>query len=250
MLVLSRKQDQAISFPGLGIKVKLVRVKGSSAILAIDAPKAIRIVREELLGTHNSQDESVWPGTSPLFQHRIRNELNLINVALHLLQSQLDAGLYEDADETLRKLMERADCVTTDDSVAADRDSEFDDTAKTALLVDDDANEREMLAGFLRMHSYKVATASDGQEAIDYLESNEQPSIVLMDMRMPRCDGPTTIRRIRQNPAFDETKIYGLSGSTAEEAGIKLSEEGVSGWFTKPLKPNQLVNAMATTTHD
>ena len=71
-----------------------------------------------------------------------------------------------------------------------------------------------------------------------------------MDMRMPRCDGPTTIRRIRQNPAFDETRIYGLSGSTAEEAGIKLCEEGVSGWFTKPLKPNQLVDAMAATMVD
>jgi len=120
----------------------------------------------------------------------------------------------------------------------------------TALLVEDEPNEREMLAGFLRMQGYQVATAVDGLEAMDYLESNLKPAVVLIDMRMPRCDGPTTIRRIRQNPAFDGVRIFGISGSTPEENGMDVDEAGVNGWFVKPLNPKSLVDAMAITTGD
>ena len=106
---------------------------------------------------------------------------------------------------------------------------------QTALLVEDQANEREMLAGFLRLHGYQVATAADGMEAIEYLESNEKPQVILIDMRMPRCDGPTTNRLIRDNPAFDLVKIFAISGSTPEETQLNSKADGSNGWFMKPL---------------
>ena len=71
-----------------------------------------------------------------------------------------------------------------------------------------------------------------------------------MDMRMPRCDGPTAIRRIRENPAFDKTRIFGLSASTAAENRIDMREEGISGWFMKPLNPELLVDAISLNAAD
>jgi CheY-like chemotaxis protein len=82
---------------------------------------------------------------------------------------------------------------------------------------------------------------------MEYLESHVKPSVVLMDMRMPRCDGPTTIRKIRENPAFDGIKIFAISGSTPEENRVDTEEERVNGWFMKPLNPKSLVDALAVT---
>jgi CheY-like chemotaxis protein len=64
-------------------------------------------------------------------------------------------------------------------------------------------------------------------------------------MRMPRCDGPSTIRRIRENPAFDGVKIFAISGSTAAENCVNIERDGVNGWFMKPLNPRSLVDALA-----
>jgi len=59
----------------------------------------------------------------------------------------------------------------------------------------DDRNECELLAAFLRLSGVEVATAGDGADALDYLRA--PPSrVVLLDMIMPRCDGPTTVRAI------------------------------------------------------
>jgi CheY-like chemotaxis protein len=182
------------------------------------------------------------PGKS---RHQLRNELNSLSIALHLFKQEVDAGYHQDAQATFEKLVEHierlgAEQPATNQACRAEKDVE-----STALLVEDQPNEREMLAGFLRLHGYQVATAANGLEAIEHLESNEKPSVVLIDMRMPRCDGPTTIRRIRENPAFDAVKIFAISGSTPEENRMDAKKEGVDGWFMKPLNPKSLVDAMA-----
>ena len=249
MLVLSRKVDQKVSFPGLGITVQILRVKGPTVRLGVDAPMEVRILRDEL--DDNGHDKT--PPRAHVIRlpqntrHEIRNELNALSIALHLFKQELDAGYYDDAEATFDKLVEHVERLSDNRALSRQGVSAADTTESTALLVEDHPNEREMLAGFLRLHGYQVATAADGLEAIDYLESNVKPSVVLIDMRMPHCDGPTTIRRIRENPAFDEVKIFAISGSTAEENRMNEQEEGVNGWFMKPLNPKSLVDALAVT---
>ena len=55
MLVLSRKEDQSIVFPNLGISIEIVRVQGNKVCVGVEAPKAIRVVRGEL--------QSFWSGS-------------------------------------------------------------------------------------------------------------------------------------------------------------------------------------------
>jgi carbon storage regulator CsrA len=252
MLVLSRKEDQKVCFPGLGITVQIVRVKGSSVRLGIDAPTEVRIIRDEL---GDDGPEKPPPRAHVIrlpqnLRHELRNELNSLSIALHLFKQELEAGYREDAEATFNKLVEHLERISANQVLSRKEVSGSNSTELTALLVEDEPNEREMLAGFLRMHGYRVATAADGLEAMEYLESNVKPSVVLVDMRMPRCDGPTTIRRIRENPAFDRVKIFAVSGSTPEENRIDAEEVGVNRWFMKPLNPKSLVDAMAVTTHD
>jgi CheY-like chemotaxis protein len=180
-------------------------------------------------------------------RHDLRNDLNSLSIALHLFKQELDAGHCEDAESTFAKLVEYLERVCQNRAFSREGVVVDEGPVPTALLVEDEANEREMLAGFLRMHGYRVATAGDGLQAIEYLDSHDKPSVVLIDMRMPRCDGPTTIRRIRENPAFDQVKIFAISGSTPEENQLDTEQDGVNRWFMKPLNPKLLVDALAIT---
>ena len=252
MLVLSRKQDQKVCFPGLGITVQILRIAGSSVRLGVDAPLEVQIIRDEL-GDDASDKQPPRAHIIRLPQnlrHEMRNELNSLSIALHLFKQELDAGYLEDAEATFDKLVEYVERISANQALSREGTLAHEIADATALLVEDELNEREMLAGFLRMSGYQVATAADGLEAIEYLESNINPSVVLIDMRMPRCDGPTTIRRIRENPAFDAVKIFAISGSTPEDNRLNSEEEGVDAWFMKPLNPKSLVDAMAITARD
>jgi CheY-like chemotaxis protein len=116
-----------------------------------------------------------------------------------------------------------------------------------ALLVEDDHNECELLAGFFRLAGYEVATAADGSDAIDYLRQHERPDVMLLDMMLPRCDGPTTIRRLRDDPAFNDLKIFAMSGFTPDQVGLDCGASGVARWFQKPLNPELLLRELNAT---
>src|SRR5205807_2345178 len=88
-----------------------------------------------------------------------------------------------------------------------------------ALLVEDDVNESELLAGILRMSGIAVDTAGDGCQALDYLAHHERPDVVLLDMKMPRFDGPSTVTAIRGDPQLQGLKVFAVSGSTPDAVG-------------------------------
>ncbi len=246
MLVLSRKENQKIRFPDLDVTVEILRVKGSAVRVGVDAPMEIRILRdeiEEFESKPNPQQHIVRLPQSE--RHEVRNKLNSLSIALHLCKQEMVAGHFDDAQQTFEKVFEQIQNIVQDEKTPQEPIPAVENPQKTALLVEDEDNEREMLAGFLRLHGYEVVTASNGLEAIDYLESNSKPSLVLMDMRMPRCDGPTTIRRIRENPELEALKIFAISGSSPEENQFGNLDESIDQWFMKPLDPRNLVAAMA-----
>lgn len=241
MLVLSRRQDEKIVFPNLGITVEILRVAGQSVRIGVDAPPQVRVLRHELAEKLGEVVARFPVNANPqISSHRLRNRLNKAGLALHLLQRQLETGLHEEADRTLQKVL--AEFETLDDVLSADRTSRT--SSRRALLVEDDANESELLAGFLRMSGYQVDTASDGCDALDYLAEKERPDFVLLDMQMPRCDGPTTISAIRENPVYERMRLFAVSGREAGEVGVEIGPGGVDRWFQKPINPQLLVSQM------
>lgn len=245
MLILSRKQDQHVSFPDLGITVKILGVKGSTVRLGFDAPVEFKIVRSELpeAKTQDSQAHQVIQVPREL-RHRLRNQLNSLSIATHLYKEQIAAGLYEQAEEIFQRQVKLLENILkqTDSS---DQVSNTEKKSKSILLVEDQENEREMLAGLLQMHGYQVSTSKDGIDAIEHLENNPLPSIILFDMRMPRCDGPTAIRHIRKNKSYNNVKIFAITGTIPEECFSQPENEGVNAWFMKPLNPSHLIDSMA-----
>jgi CheY-like chemotaxis protein len=62
-----------------------------------------------------------------------------------------------------------------------------------------------------------------------------------MDMGLPRCDGPTAVRAIRQDPALAGLKIFAVSGHPADEFQLQNGPAGIDRWFRKPLDAAGLV---------
>jgi carbon storage regulator CsrA len=113
-----------------------------------------------------------------------------------------------------------------------------------ALLVEDNPNERELLAIFLRLGGVDVELAGDGADALDYLRGGQRPDVVLLDMAMPRCDGPTTVREIRRDPAFGGLKIVAVAGLPEEDFNLGRGSAGVDRWFRKPVDPGLLLRCL------
>ena len=262
MLVLSRKEDQKIIFPSLGISVEVTRVKGNTVRLGVDAPRSIKVVRGELLENEDAsvdafqQLESQLGGVDLATRHELRNHLNTACLAVNVAQKQIEKGGHDKAEiflsraidslNELNQLFESTALGGVNDSPLSKANVTQQTTEAvqgnwTALVVEDNDNERELLAGVLEMAGFEVISVPDGQAAVDYLSLHARPDIVLMDMNMPRLNGPQTISKIRGELAASELPIFGVSGLTQTEANIPLGDRGVTGWFSKPVNPNQLV---------
>lgn len=235
MLVLSRKENQRVLFPNLGIAIEILRISGNAVRVGVDAPDDVRIIRDELqpiektIGTRVDGREQ---------RHAFRNRLNSANLALHLLQKQLDAGKLKDAEKTLASAL---DSFGELDRLALNKITgpTIKDTKSTrrALVVEDNPNERELFSGYLRLCGFAVDAVEDGVAAMNYLTQETCPDAVLLDMQMPRMDGPRTISAIRRKPEFSDLKLFAVSGMQQDTAAVPLGKRGVDRWFSKPINP-------------
>ncbi|TWU29942.1 response regulator [Bythopirellula polymerisocia] len=250
MLVLSRGPQDKIVFPNLGITVEILRVDGHRVRVGVDAPKDIRILRHELTDTLNGelQSEAKLKADSARI-HDFRNRLNSAQLSLSLMEKQLDRGMHEDALASLHTAIHEIDLLDGNAAVSCKNGSAEEAEARAnpvprALLVEDDSNECELLAGYLRMSGYEVETAQDGLQAMVQLARRDRPDVVLLDMHMPRMDGPKTVKSIRLNPDYRGVKVFAVTGSQPEEMDVEIGPRGVDRWFLKPIRPQELVDSL------
>jgi len=239
MLVLSRRHSEKILFPNLGISIEVLSVAGKLVRLGVKAPRDISVVREEIY-QHTAASALK---RDPPSAHDLRGQLNNASLALHLAVKQCRSGRVSEAEESLNEALQKLALI---DGRFSSRPPAV--TARSriqALLVDDNDNESALLASFLQLSGINVDRAHDGCDALDYLSSHAQPHVVLLDMRMPRFDGPSTVAAIRRNPAHQGLKVFAVSGSPPEEFAIVTGPDGVDDWFQKPLDPRRLAERVA-----
>ena len=113
-----------------------------------------------------------------------------------------------------------------------------------ALVVDDVATNRDILTELLAKIGVSVRTADGGTQALELIRS-EMPDMVFLDIRMPEMDGPEVLRRILDEYGPDATKVVAVTASVFAHQRKELMETGFNGFIDKPVRAEQLYEAMA-----
>ena len=248
MLVLSRRESDKILFPSLGISVEVLRIQGNKTRLGIEAPADVPILRHEIAGLKDiefSAGEQTQAGQLRGLVYAIRSRLDAAATRLNQLHSSLDAvgdnqaqSLIDDLFGDLRSLETEAHHVLENSEIPVNQTPQ-------ALLVEDSAAERKLLEAYLDICGFDVTTAADGQDALDYLSMHARPDVVLLDMMMPRIDGPEFVRQVRSDPSLKGMSIFALTGMDPNELDLPTGSQGVDQWYSKPVNPKALVHDVA-----
>ena len=115
--------------------------------------------------------------------------------------------------------------------------------AQTILAVDDSASIRQMVNFTLKSAGYEVVEAIDGQDGLDKAKYR-QANLVLTDQNMPRMDGITLIKSLRQMPQYRRVPILVLTTESSDEMKAKGRAAGATGWLVKPFNPQRLLEVV------
>lgn len=114
------------------------------------------------------------------------------------------------------------------------------------LVVEDDRDQREVLAEVIRDLGWDVRTVADGVEGLALLEGGLRPAIVLLDMVMPRMDGAEFLARLRDHPDRDiaRTQVILMTGMP-HHARALLKPYAPDGILVKPFAVRELGATLA-----
>ena len=108
---------------------------------------------------------------------------------------------------------------------------------KTILIVEDDANIRELLHLYLEQEGYRIESAQDGAEGLRVFR-RVHPDLVLLDLMMPVMDGTQMIRELR---TFSKTPVIVLTAKGEVLDKVTLLELGADDYITKPFEMREVI---------
>ena len=107
------------------------------------------------------------------------------------------------------------------------------------LIVDDEARMRKLIKDFLVAKGYSILEAEDGEKALEVYEENKNKiNLILLDVMMPKLDGWSVLRQIRQD---SKVPIIMLTARGEEQDELFGFELGVDEYISKPFSPKILV---------
>ena len=123
------------------------------------------------------------------------------------------------------------------------------------LLADDDAEDRMLARDALEENrlANNLDCVEDGEDLLNYLhrrgkytelEEKPLPGLILLDLNMPKKDGREALQEIKADPDLKRIPVVVLTTSKAEEDVLKTYDLGVSGFITKPVSFDGLVETM------
>ena len=108
----------------------------------------------------------------------------------------------------------------------------------TVLVVEDEAELRDMLGDALRYSGYSVVTARDGEDALELLPAIESCCVIVLDLVMPRMDGWALLEKLHAAPAYSRIPVivHTSSPEAAPRTATKI--------FQKPVELDRLLSAI------
>jgi CheY-like chemotaxis protein len=122
------------------------------------------------------------------------------------------------------------------------------------LLVEDDPRDVELTLTALEDHNLanEVVVARDGRQALDYLQCRgeystrieENPAVVLLDLKLPKVDGLEVLKEIRANERLKLIPVVVLTSSQEEKDMVRSYTLGVNAYVVKPVEFHEFINAV------
>lgn len=112
------------------------------------------------------------------------------------------------------------------------------------LAVDDSMSVRRMVEFALKSRGHAVVTTADGQEALEALE-RDQFDLVVLDINMPRLDGLSFLKMVRERPEWADLLILVLTTEGQDADRDRAMALGANDYMAKPFKPTELLERVA-----
>ena len=113
--------------------------------------------------------------------------------------------------------------------------------AKHVLIDDDSKTVRNLVAFIMKKEGFKVTVAEDGLDGLEKLYAAGKVDLIISDINMPRMDGYTFIKTVREQDAYRDMPIIVLSTEGQEkdiQAGLQL---GANMYMVKPAQPEKML---------
>ena len=112
---------------------------------------------------------------------------------------------------------------------------------KHILIVDDSKTVRNLVAFIMKKEGFKVTVAEDGLDGLEKLYSAEAVDLIVSDVNMPRMDGLTFIKTVREQEAYRDIPIVVLSTEGQDRDMQTGFTVGANLYMVKPAQPEKLV---------
>lgn len=114
---------------------------------------------------------------------------------------------------------------------------------KKALIADDAPVDLQQLERILSDAGWIVVTAADGDEAVAKAKT-ENPSLIMLDVNMPKLDGFSAARQLSNDPATKRIPLYFVTGKEQKADRVFAQMLGARGYITKPYTRQQIIEAL------
>jgi len=114
------------------------------------------------------------------------------------------------------------------------------------LVVDDEPNVLRSLVQYLTIEEFTVETASNGQEALEKVDSFN-PELILLDVMMPGMDGFEVLDKVKEKPGHSDTPVIMLTAKDQSSDVLKGYQSGATSYLVKPFNLDELVETINQT---
>lgn len=111
------------------------------------------------------------------------------------------------------------------------------------LVVDDNDDVRQLVAGVLTEEGHKVQIAANGASALEVLRLNA-PDVLILDIMMPEVDGYTVLKTMTEEGLKKRTKVLVLTAKSTEQDWVRGYRLGADYYLTKPFTMIELINTL------
>jgi CheY-like chemotaxis protein len=206
--------------------------EGYSLLHAYDGEEALKMVREARPDVITL--DVMMPkvdGWSVLGQLKSDTELSRIPVIMLTVVDERTMGYSLGASEYMTKPVNRKRLIELVERFASKSQEQM------ILVVDDDPDVRAIVKATTEKTGLQTAEASNGKEALDWLNRNPLPALVLLDLMMPVMDGFEFLDRIRENPATNSLPVVVLTAKDLTESERRIVNERTMLVLSKGAQP-------------